>query len=155
MPDYEKIVVNLLGEDITLSQLKIPFSALALDIRQKRFLVYSSDTHPNMRVSEVLKIATAAPFVYEPYKLEKRLLVDAAVATESPLFVAVSYKGNYPIIVLKVVKELNLAYKKNLGSYLAHLLDATAQSHDYFAASQISEKYRYKYILRKCRLPGF
>lgn len=123
---------------MTLSQLKIPFSALALDIRQKRFLVYSTETHPEMKISEVVKIATSIPFMYAPYKLEKRLLVDAAVATESPVWMAVNKKGNYPIVVLKVSKELNLNYKKNFGSYLGNLINVSAESHDYFAASQIS-----------------
>ena len=138
MPNNEKIMISLLGEDLTLSQLKIPFSALALDIRQKRFLVYSTETHPEMKISEVVKIATSIPFMYAPYKLEKRLLVDAAVATESPVWMAVNQKGNYPIVVLKVSKELNLNYKKNFGSYLGNLISVSAESHDYFAASQIS-----------------
>ena len=38
-PDYEKVMVQLFGQDLTLKEFKIPFSALALDIRQKRFLV--------------------------------------------------------------------------------------------------------------------
>ncbi len=33
VPDYEKMMQRLLGEDMTLSQLKIPFSALVLNIR--------------------------------------------------------------------------------------------------------------------------
>ena len=138
MPDYEKIIQSLLGEDMTLSQLKIPFSALALDIRQKRFLVYSTETHPEMKVSEVIKIATSFPFMYAPYKLEKRLLVDAAVATESPVWMAVNRKGNYPIVVLKVNKEPNTRYKSSFISFLSNLISVAAESHDYFAASQIT-----------------
>lgn len=138
MPDYEKIMQNLLGEDLTLSQLKIPFSALALDIKQKRFLVYSTKTHPEMKISEVVKIATSIPFMYAPYKLERRLLVDAAVATESPIWMAVNQKGNYPIVVLKVAKKLNMNHKKSFAGYLTNLISVSAESHDYFAASQIS-----------------
>ncbi len=137
-PNYEKIMQSLLGEDMTLSQLKIPFSALALDIRQKRFLVYSTETHPEMKISEVVKIATSIPFMYAPYKLEKRLLVDAALATESPVWMAVNQKGNYPIVVLKVSKVLNLNYKNNYGNYLSYLISVSAESHDYFASSQIN-----------------
>lgn len=138
MPDYGGIMKHLLGEDIRLSQLKIPFSALALDIRQNRFLVYSSETHPDMRISEVIKIATSIPFMYEPYKLEKRILVDAAVATESPVWMAVNQKGNYPIVVLKVMKDIDSAYNKSFTKYLPHLISVSAESHDYFAASQIT-----------------
>jgi predicted acylesterase/phospholipase RssA len=138
MPDYAGIMQALLGEDIRLSQLKIPFSALALDIRQKRFLVYSSSTHPDMRISEVIKIATSIPFMYPPYKLEKRILVDAAVATESPVWMAVNQKGNYPIVVLKVMKEIDSSYNNSFIKYLPHLISVSAESHDYFAASQIT-----------------
>lgn len=138
MPDYEKIMSNLLGKDMTLSEFKISFSALALDIRQKRFLVYSTETHPDMKISEVVKIATSIPFMYAPYKLDKHVLVDAAVASESPIWMAVNQKGNYPIIVLKSSKELNTNFKNNFGTYLANLISVSAESHDYFAASQIS-----------------
>jgi predicted acylesterase/phospholipase RssA len=138
VPDYEKIMEYFLDEDLKLSQLKIPFSALALDIRQKRFLVYSSETHPDMKISEVIKIATSIPFMYPPYKLEKRLLVDAAVATESPVWMAVNQKGNYPIVVLKVMKEIDSGFDNSVLSYLPHLISVSAESHDYFAASQIT-----------------
>jgi hypothetical protein len=138
MPDYAGIMEQLLDEDMKLSQLKIPFSALALDIRQKRFLVYSSATHPEMKISEVIKIATSIPFMYPPYKLEKRILVDAAVATESPVWMAVNQKGNYPIVVLKVMAEIDSDYNKSFIKYLPHLISVSAESHDYFAASQIT-----------------
>jgi predicted acylesterase/phospholipase RssA len=137
-PNYEQIMIYLLGEDVTLSQLKIPFSALALDIRQKRFLVYSTETHPNMKISEVVKIATSIPLMYAPYKLDRRLLVDAAVATESPVWMAVNRQGNYPIVVLKVSKIINIDYKKNIGKYIGHLISVASESHDYFASSQIT-----------------
>ncbi|HEY5823006.1 MAG TPA: patatin-like phospholipase family protein [Cyclobacteriaceae bacterium] len=137
-PDFGKVMQNLLGEDMRLSELKIPFSALALDIRQKRFLVYSSETHPDMKISEVIKIATSIPFRYAPYKVETHLLVDAAVATESPVWMAVNRKGNYPIVVLKVTKELDISYKDNFITFLTNLISVSAESHDYFAATQIA-----------------
>jgi len=137
VPDYEKIMIDLLGKDITLAEMKIPFSALALDIRQRRFLVYSSESHPTMKISEVIKIATSVPFMYPPYELDERLLVDAAIASESPVWMAVNRKGKYPIVVLKVNKEIDTSYKRNFASYLTHLISVSAESHDYFASSQI------------------
>ena len=138
VPDYEKIMIDLLGKDITLAEMKIPFSALALDIRLHRFLVYSSESHPSMKISEVVKIATSVPFMYPPYELDDRLLVDAAIASESPVWMAVNRKGKYPIVVLKVNKKIDSSYKKNFASYLTHLISVSAESHDMFAASQIS-----------------
>lgn len=137
-PDYAQIVVDLIGEDITLGQMKIPFSVAALDIRQKRFLVYSSESHPNMKLSETIKIATAIPFLYQPYKLGKRVLVDAALASESPVWMAANNPGNYPIIVLKPLNPPEENYQKSLPAFLSGLFMATAKSHDHFTMSLTS-----------------
>jgi len=138
IPKYDQIFVDLIGEDIPLKKLVIPFSALALDIRQNRFLVYSTESHPEMKISELVKIATSVPFMYPPHKIDKRILVDAAVAAESPVWMAVNQSGNYPIVVLKINKEVNDFAKTNFASYLANLFSVSAESHDYFAASQVS-----------------
>ncbi len=135
-PDYCKIITALLGKDPLLGELKIPFSALALDLRQRRFLVYSSGTHPDMKVSEVLTIATAIPLLYEPYKLGKYLLVDAAVASDSPVWMAAANPGNYPILVLKPVAAPNEDYKKSFPRFLSYLFNASTSSHDHFTFSQ-------------------
>lgn len=135
-PNFEKIMTELLGEDLTLGQMKIPFSVAALDIRQNRFLVYSSETHPEMKVSETVKIATAIPFLYPPHKLGRRILVDAAIASQSPVWMAANNSGNYPIIVLKPLREVNSVKSKKIKHYLGDLFSASAASHDYFTTSQ-------------------
>ena len=137
-PNFEKIMTQLLGEDIKLKQMKIPFSVAALDVRQNRFLVYSSETHPEMRVSETIKIATAIPFLYPPHKLGKRILVDAAIASQSPVWMAAKNPGNYPIVVLKPLREVNSLKSKKLKHFLGDLFSASAASHDYFTTSQNS-----------------
>jgi predicted acylesterase/phospholipase RssA len=135
-PDYPRIITDLIGADITLGEMKIPFSAAALDLRQKRFLVYSSKTHPEMKISEVIRIATAIPGMYEPYKLEKRLLVDAAVATESPVWIAANNNDSLPILVLKTRPSPTENYRKGFISYISNVVFASTASHDYFLQSQ-------------------
>lgn len=135
-PDYGKIMVDLLGRDMTLGEMKIPLSVAALDLRQKRFLVYSSATHPEMKISEIVRIATCIPLFYEPYKSDKRLLVDAAVASESPVWIAAGNPGFYPILVLKTAHTPNEYYRKNIGAFLSNMIAAVTQSHDYFTLSQ-------------------
>jgi len=137
MPDYAHLLEELIGKDITLSEMKIPFSTAALDIRQRQLLAYASHTHGEMRLSEVLRIATAIPPLYEPYKKDKRLLVDAAVASESPVWMAANYPGNHPIIVLKPDSGPDESYRKKFQGFLAHLFNASAGSHDHFNITQI------------------
>jgi len=136
-PDYAILMENLLGIDLTLGELKFPFSAAALDIRQRKFLAYSSEEHPEMKVSEITKIATAIPPISEPYPKDKRLLVDAAVASESPVWMAANFKGDYPILVLKPTPLSEETYKNGLGQFLATLFNASAASHDDFNNSNM------------------
>jgi len=135
-PDYPKIMEKLIGKDVMLKEMVVPFSAAALDVRQKRFLVYSSSTHPDMKISDVARIATAIPFLYDPYKLDKHLLVDAAVASESPVWMATANPDLYSIVILKINSSPNEKFKKNIFSYLANLFNVSSGSHDYFAISQ-------------------
>jgi predicted acylesterase/phospholipase RssA len=135
-PDFERIIISLLGYDMTLGELTIPFQAAALDIRQRRFLVYSSATHPGMKLSELARIATAIPFRYAPYKLGKRLLVDAALASESPVWMAANNPGRYPIVVLRPGAPAAEPDKRNPFLFMAGLFMAATGSQDYFANTQ-------------------
>jgi predicted acylesterase/phospholipase RssA len=135
-PDFSSIMVELIGEDITLREMKIPFSALVLDVRQDRFLVYSSKTHPDMKISAIIQMATAIPYMYKPYILDRHTLVDAAVATETPVWMAASTLDELPIVVLKPTGDSQQSSKKGYISFLANLFRVTAASHDNFALMQ-------------------
>jgi len=137
-PKYDEIITHLLGDDMTLGQMKIPLSIAAVDIRQRKFLVYSSDSHPNMKVSEAIQIGTAVPLLYPPYKMGKRILVDAALASESPVWMAAGNPGRYPIVVLKPLDPPDESYLKNVFTFLPRLFSASARSHDFFTMTQTS-----------------
>ncbi|MEM7087222.1 MAG: patatin-like phospholipase family protein [Bacteroidota bacterium] len=137
-PKFDEIMVHLIGEDITLGQMKIPISVAAVDLRQRRFLVYSSESHPDMKISEAIQIGTAVPLLYPPYKMGKRILVDAALASESPVWMAASNPGYYPIVVLKPLDPPDNSYLEDIFTFLPRLFSASARSHDFFNMSQTS-----------------
>lgn len=136
IPDFPAIIAGLIGGDHELRELQSSLSIAALDIRQNKFLVYATETHPYMKISEVVRIATAIPFMYEPVKLEGRLLVDAAIACESPVWMAAGKPDTYPIVVLKPEKPRDFAEKKNFPAFLLNLFGASTGSHDHFALTQ-------------------
>ncbi len=136
-PDFSKIIKDFLGKDLTLGELDIPFATAAVDLHQQRILVYSSDTHPEMKVGEIIKIATAIPPFYDPYEKGKRLLVDAAIASQSPVWIATNYPGNYPIIVLKPADPPTSKYLDNFGKFIGRLFSSSVSSYDHFINSQI------------------
>ncbi|MEL7424442.1 MAG: patatin-like phospholipase family protein [Bacteroidota bacterium] len=137
-PDYQRLIRSIIGKDITLGEMKIPFSTFALDLKQKKFLVYSSEHHSDMPLWQVIRIATAIPMFFEPYSLNKRVLVDAAVASESPVWIAASRPGRYPIVVLKPLAPPDFNYKKSFGEFLSLLISSSSISHDFFVATQTS-----------------
>ena len=154
-PDFESIMTKLLGKDLKLGEMKIPFSVAALDIRQNRFLVYSSETHPEMKVSETIKIATAIPFLYPPHKRGKRILVDAAIASQSPVWMAANNPGNYPIVVLKPIRDIRSMNSKKIKHFFGELFSASAASHDYFTSSQTSRVVEIKINCEKIDYANF
>ena len=137
-PDFEKLMVDLLGEDLRLGDMKIPFSVAAMDLRQQRFLVYSSETHPEMKISETVRIATAIPLLYDPFEFDKRLLIDAALLTESPVWMATGQPGNYPILVLKTISTPRVVEKLWLPNFIGELFNTSSRCHDHFMISQTS-----------------
>lgn len=136
-PDFIKAFKELSITDIPIGELAIPFATTALDLRQRSMLAYSSDQHGEMMLSEILKIATAIPPISEPYKKGRHLLVDGAVASESPVWMAANFKGAYPILVLKPAPSPEEDYKISFPRFLYTLFNAAAASHDCFYLSQI------------------
>ncbi|MEO0339989.1 MAG: patatin-like phospholipase family protein [Bacteroidota bacterium] len=135
-PDFSVLVKELFGSEIKLGDLKIPYAAAALDLRQRRFLVFSSDTHPDMKLAEVVGIANAVPIMHAPVEREKRLIVDAGLATDSPIWIAASRSENYPIVVLRIARDKTERYRKGLFKYVRHLISSAVVSHDFFALAQ-------------------
>jgi len=127
----------LLGRDPTFEELQIPFATIGIDIVSRQFLVYSKETVPQMKVSEALKISTAVPFLTSPHRFEGRVVVDAAVATEAPVWLAPAYEDDFPIIVLQPEKRLETKTLKGFSGYIGRLISAGVESRDQQLINQI------------------
>lgn len=141
-PDFEKILTDITGSNQTLGELTIPYATMALDLRQRQLLIYSSATHPGMTCAEVLTIATAIPPMYAPFSTDKRLLVDAGVATESPAWVTAGLSGDEPIIVLKSANAADEKYLRSFNAFIENMVSSAAASNDNFSLEQIDNALR-------------
>lgn len=93
-----------LPEDPALGDLQRPMATAAVDVAANRLLVYSSDVNPTMAVTQVLRIATAIPLVYPPHPPEDgegREVMDAALASHTPVWLATGQSADLPIVVLR------------------------------------------------------
>jgi predicted acylesterase/phospholipase RssA len=128
--------------DPTFTQLQIPFATAGMDIASKRFLVYSKHSTPDMKVSDALKIALAVPFMTPPQGRPRRTVVDAAVASECPVWMVADYDktslaDEIPIVALKPQKSKIYSKPANVGKFVGDLIEAGVVSRDYYLISQL------------------
>jgi len=136
-PDYHKLLVDFTGSDPDLKDLPIPYSTLALDLRKQELLSFSKESHPNMKASALLQLATAIPPLFSPVELDKRLLVDAGVATESPGWVAVAESQGNPVVVLKSAPFFDGEANKRFDHFLTKMIQSAAAGNDGFSLQQM------------------
>jgi predicted acylesterase/phospholipase RssA len=136
-PDYHQLLIDFYGNDPELKDLQVPYSTLALDLRMQELLSFSRESHPNMKASELLQLATAIPPLFAPIELDKRLLVDAGIATESPGWVALAESQGHPIVVLRSAPSLNTASNKRFDHFLTKMIQSAASGNDRFSLQQM------------------
>jgi hypothetical protein len=90
-----------LDPDPKLGDLRPSLSTAAFDVAAGRLLVYSTERNRNMRVADLLAIATAIPLVYPPHDRQGRQLLDASVASYAPIWLASGQAEDLPIVVLR------------------------------------------------------
>lgn len=129
MPQF---FTDLVGADPLLSEAQIPYATVAIDIVNDRFVVFSSQTHPEMRVSEAVGIATAVPGMFAPVRRKSRVLVDAAVTTASPVWMVPAHGDDSPIVVLKPQSYEDFGYQRSIGAYLLEMFRASTESRDWY-----------------------
>ena len=132
--DFSDFVVAALGADKTFSELALPFATMGVDIMAGDYLVYTRDTHPEMRVSEAVKIATSMPVVARPYRKGKRVVVDAAISTRSPVWLTAAVENaetrHLPIVVLRAAPRVAVKEPARIDLFAQRLMDATAVGRD-------------------------
>lgn len=140
VPGVPEIFRGLVGGDPTFGELfektRTPFALAGVDIASNRLLVYSAEAHADMPVSEALGIATSVPFLNPPYEPAGRIVVDAAIASQCPVWLAAEYDDGLPIVALQPKKQRLLSHPRRPWRYLARLMDAGISSRDFYQTGQ-------------------
>jgi len=136
-PGFPDVVQRALGKDLTLGELRIPFATAGVDIVSGSLLVYSSQTHPAMPVSEAVRIAAAVPFMYEPYQPAGRIVIDAVVASASPVWLAPAADDDYPIVLLAPARRVDLGRPKGVIRFLSQSIEAGIRARDRIMIEQM------------------
>lgn len=143
-----EIFRKILGGDPQFKHLKIPFATMALDINSKELLVYSTESHKEMRVSEALSIATSVPMLMPPHQREGRLLIDGAIVSGCPAWLAEAHRNHpdVPVLALSAPKPPSDELPSSIGVYLEQLFEAVSESHDQTLMLQLAPNTRLRKI---------
>ena len=114
--------------DPTLGELAVPLSTAAVDVAGKRLLVYSSEHHPDMRVRELLRVAVAIPLMYRPHERQGREVMDASLASPTPVGLAAGQREDRPIVVLRTLEREQL--RRRLLPWLGDVIHSGVSSRD-------------------------
>jgi predicted acylesterase/phospholipase RssA len=116
----------------TLGDMKIHFSALAIDLYRSAFVVYSNITHKDQSVSETIRIATTIPGLWAPYDPddEARVIIDGGVASLSPVWLAPDFGEGEPVLVLQTDSSNERGFKSNIMRFVLEMIDSTSRSWD-------------------------
>ena len=136
--EFPRAFVEAMGRDLTFAELSIPFSTIGIDMRSNQLLVYSRRTTPGMKVSEALRIATAMPFVYPPHEAGGRLVVDGALASQCPVWLAADYDESLPIVALQPRSALSGSLPANAIDYLGRMVEVGSRSRDGYLMRHMS-----------------
>jgi predicted acylesterase/phospholipase RssA len=127
---------QLVDPGLTLGQLRIPFATAGIDLINDRILVYSKESHPAMPAAEAVRIAMALPLLFPPHRSERRIVVDASLASQSPVWLA-SNADALPIVVLKPTKRQDLEPPATLDAYITRMIESGVGSRDHYILSQM------------------
>ena len=121
-----------LDPDPTLRDVQIPMATAAVDVAADRLLVYSSEMNPTMRVAEVLRIATAIPLLYAPHTADGREVLDAALASYTPIWLATGQRDDLPIVALRVPSPATPDRQQSVIGWINDVLASGIASRDTF-----------------------
>lgn len=136
-PDFETLLKDFAGTDYLLKDLSISFSTIALDLYKQQLLSINKDTHPELKASELLSIATAVPPLFSPISIENMLLVDGGIASESPGWVAAIESKGQPIVVLKNSAGLTDDNTRNFPRFISSMIESVAAANDSFSLQKM------------------
>lgn len=132
-----EVVEEVIGAGHTFKDLEIPFATPAIDLLSKRLLVYSTDTHKSMKVADAVRIAVSGPPLFPLYAAEGRVVMDAAIATQCPIWMVGRFDDEYPIVTLKPADEAATTPPRWINSFLLTMIGASAACQDQHLIDQI------------------
>ncbi|HEU4479506.1 MAG TPA: patatin-like phospholipase family protein [Pyrinomonadaceae bacterium] len=125
------------GGDPTFEELDKPFATFGVDLRSHKIHVYSNEATPKMAVSEALRISTAAPFLFPFQEEGEKLLMDGAVISQSPVWLATTHDDELPILVLRPKKNVASIGPQSPLEYMINLIDLGGASRDYYLINEM------------------
>lgn len=128
---------DIVRGDPKFHDLKVPFATFGVDLRTHKIHVYSRLATPQMSVADALKISTAAPFLFPAQEVGENLLLDGALVSQSPVWLATAYNDELPIVVLRPQKNVAKPPPTSVTEYLASLIDLGGGSRDYYLIQQM------------------
>jgi predicted acylesterase/phospholipase RssA len=128
---------DIVGSDPKFRELKIPFATFGVDLRTQKIHLYSNQATPEMRVSDALRISTAAPFLFPAQNVEENILLDGALVSQSPVWLATAYNDDLPIIVLRPKKNVARPAPTGMIEYIATIIDLGGGSRDFYLMAQM------------------
>ena len=139
---YQKSLVaeryrEIVGSDPKFEDLKVPFATFGVDLRSHKIHVYSRLATPQKSVAEALRISTAAPFLFPMQEEGENLLLDGALVSQSPVWLATAYNDELPIVVLRPQKNVAKPAPSNVKEYLGSIIDLGGGSRDYYLIQQM------------------
>lgn len=138
------------GREVCLGDLQIPFATTVVDLLSHELLVYSSESHPRMPMAEVLSIAVAAPTMYPPHERDGRLLVDSAVVSSCPVWLAGAHsrpgERAFPTLALGTGTVTEPRRPAGLLEFLPQILGVGVEGRDRVALETLSRTHRVKRV---------
>jgi predicted acylesterase/phospholipase RssA len=133
-----EIMEELIGVGHTFGDLQIPFATPAIDLLSKRLLVYATDTHQTMKVADAVRIAVGIPPMFPPHDAGGRIVFDAGIATQCPVWMVGRFDDEYPILALKPVETATTTPPRWIKLFLTTIIEAGAACRDQHLIDQIA-----------------
>lgn len=132
-----QIMDDLMGAGLTFGELQIPFATAGIDVLAQQLLVYSSVTHASMKVADAVRIAVGIPLLFPPHEAGGRVVVDAAIATQCPIWMVGRFDDELPIVVLKPADTYATAPPRRVDRFLEAMLGAGVACRDRYLIDEI------------------
>lgn len=101
---------------------------VATNLTERTLVTLDAASHPNLEVSEAIRMSMSIPFVFEPVRLGRNLMVDGGVLSNFPLSL---FDGNQTLGFRLHAKAATLPFApEGYGDYLMAIMGAMLDGRD-------------------------